>query len=218
MTEELGKIEKLPAAEFIKGRKLYFVPLILSVGETDTELLDLVNKYWEQVEAQLANLEDKLGKISCVFHELVPAAGEEGLKAIEAMCKSSAAITRSRLEKGGVLRPIEESDLLFEYLDWGRCLSIGLQSQQVFTHIYESYTKAQKLRNETISKMINGALSGDEVGMLLMREGHQVQFPADIQVFYVAPPGLDELKRWLRNREAATETEEENIPEGEKKK
>jgi len=37
---------------------------------------------------------------------------------------------------------------------------------------------------------------------VLMREGHQVQFPLDIQVFYVAPPGLDEVKRWLRDPEA----------------
>jgi hypothetical protein len=33
-----------------------------------------------------------------------------------------------------------------------------------------------------------------------MREGHQVQFPSDIQVFYVAPPSLDEIKRWLKEK------------------
>jgi guanylate kinase len=29
-----------------------------------------------------------------------------------------------------------------------------------------------------------------------------VQFPPDIQIIYVAPPALDELKRWLRDQEA----------------
>ena len=43
-----------------------------------------------------------------------------------------------------------------------------------------------------------------------MRENHQVQFPADIQVFYISPPALDDIKRWLREREqkADGETEE----------
>ncbi len=39
-----------------------------------------------------------------------------------------------------------------------------------------------------------------------MREGHQVQFPTDIEVFYVAPPGLDEIKRWIRAREEEPQT------------
>jgi guanylate kinase len=34
-----------------------------------------------------------------------------------------------------------------------------------------------------------------------MRENHQLQFPTDIQIIYVAPPALDEIKRWLREQE-----------------
>ena len=40
-----------------------------------------------------------------------------------------------------------------------------------------------------------------------MRENHQVQIPADIQVFYVAPPALDEIKRWLREHENKSDRE-----------
>ena len=43
---------------------------------------------------------------------------------------------------------------------------------------------------------------------MFIREGHQVQFPSDIQVFYVAPPALDEIKRWLRDRAHAAEEKE----------
>ena len=32
-----------------------------------------------------------------------------------------------------------------------------------------------------------------------MSERHQVQFPEDIEVFYIAPPALDEFRRWLQN-------------------
>jgi len=44
-----------------------------------------------------------------------------------------------------------------------------------------------------------------------MREGHQLQFPSNIQILYVAPPTLDEIKRWLRAR--ADELQKEgNVP------
>ena len=39
----------------------------------------------------------------------------------------------------------------------------------------------------------------DETGLLLINERHQVQFPADIEVIYIAPPALDEFRRWLQN-------------------
>jgi len=47
-----------------------------------------------------------------------------------------------------------------------------------------------------------------------MREGHQVNFPPDIQLFYVAPPALDELKRWLREREQAEAPADDSAPDG----
>jgi len=201
MTEELGKIEKPSVEGFKKGRKLYFIPLILSVGEEDIELDLKVGKYWGQVMEHLSNLESKLGKTSRIFHELVPVGGEEGVKAIETICRDSYKIVKSNMDKGAILQPLEEAELLFAFMDWGRCLSIGLQSQTVFKRVYEEYTSSQKQRNESLAKTINETLAEDEVGVLIMREGHQIQFPADIQVFYIAPPGLDELKRWLRERE-----------------
>ena len=38
-----------------------------------------------------------------------------------------------------------------------------------------------------------------QTGLLLISERHQVQFPQDIEVFYVSPPALDEFHRWLQN-------------------
>ena len=56
----------------------------------------------------------------------------------------------------------------------------------------------------------------DETGLLLIGERHQVQFPADIEVFYVAPPALDEYRRWLQNWAAAQQraAEADMEPEG----
>ena len=43
---------------------------------------------------------------------------------------------------------------------------------------------------------VDKALPGEQAGVIFMREGHQVQFPADIQLFYIAPPSLEDLKRF----------------------
>jgi hypothetical protein len=217
---ELGKIEKPAVDEFKKGRKLYFVPLILSVGEEDVDLDLKIGKYWDQVEIHLYNLETNLGKVSCIFHEMVSAAGEEGEKTIGAICPDSLKIIRKRIDTGATLSAIEDGEILLEYMDWGRCLSIQLQSQTVIGQIYESYNKAHKARNENIAKKIDDALQSEQAGVIFMREGHQVQFPADIQVFYVAPPALDELKRFVREKQEEAEKAAEKAvakPEDEKK-
>jgi len=209
MAEELGKIERPDVTEFKKGRKLFFVPLVMSIGEGDLDLAMRIGKYWDQVDSQLTHLENRLGRVTCIFYEMVTAGGEEGLKTIETMCRDSLRITRSRIDMGARLQPLEDAELLFEYLDWGRCLNLGLQSQSVFNHVYEAYKKAQTNRNETIARRIDENLGNDESGILIMQEGHGVQFPPDIQVIYVSPPALDELKRWLRDREEKREKEQE---------
>jgi len=206
MSQELGKVGKPSVEYFGPGRKLYFVPLILSPKEPEADLLEMIGRYWDQVEAHVSNLEAKLGTVRKVYHELVPVGGEDGAKAIEELDKWSYQIAKARLDKGAELEPMEDVELLTEFMDWSRCLAIGLQNQEVFAKVYESYIEAQRKRNEHLAKRINETLGDGEAGVLLMREGHHVQFPSDMQVFYVAPPGLDEIKRWLREREAETQS------------
>ncbi len=217
MSEELGRIEK-PSAEKLKGgRKLYFVPLIYGGAEAPAELLEKCHRYWNEVENQVGDLERKLGQVSRIYHELITAGGEDGLKIIKELNDKSYAVVRSRLEKGACLEATEEVELLTEFMDWGRCLAMGLQNQRVFTVAYQSYTDAGKKRNEHIARHIDETLPAEETGILFMREGHQVQFPADIQVFYVAPPALDEINRWLRERPAQPPAEDDSgteTPEG----
>lgn len=213
MSQELGKIEKPSVEEYKAARKLFFVPLLFTPRDIQGELFEKVFRYWDQVEAQLASLELKLGIAKKVYHELVPVGGEKGGGIIEELNSTSYGIIKARLDKGAQLEPLEDADLLTESMDWTRCLAVGLQNQKVFDKVYESYIQAQKKRNEHIAKMIDDTLKESEVGILLMREGHQVQFPADIEVFYVSPPGLDEIKRWLRTKEVEAEKEADEGPE-----
>jgi hypothetical protein len=205
MAEELGKIEKPSTERFEKGRKLFFVPLVFSPLEPEGEFDEKVKRYWAEAEAHIANLEAKLGSVRKVFHELIPASGELGDMAIKELNSAGYEIVRSRLDKGAELQALEDAELLTEFMDWSRCLAVGLQNPKVITKVYESYNEARSRRNEGLAKTLDESLHEDEIGLLLMREGHQVQFPSDIDVFYVSPPSLDEIKRWLRSREEEAE-------------
>ncbi|MFC1958723.1 hypothetical protein ACFLV6_02270 [Chloroflexota bacterium] len=201
MSEELGKIEKPTVVEFKKGRKLYFIPLIYSSKDVPADYLEIFDKYWEQVEGHISELELKLGQISKIYHELIPSPEEDGIKVLKGLNDRSCRIVEKRVKKGCKLEVIEDAELLTEFMDWNRCLTIGLQNHKVLTKVYESYIEVNKIRNEFISTHIDETLEADEIGMLFLREEHQVKFPSGVEVFYVTPPALDELKRWLRNHE-----------------
>lgn len=204
MAEELGKIEKPSVEEYQQSRKLYFIPLIVRNDEAPVEYLGKFNKFWDQVEKQITELEGKLGAVKRIYHEMVPVVGEEGVQAIEELCDRSGKLVKEYVTKGAQLEALEDTDILTEFMDWSRCLIIGLQNERVARQVYESYLAAGKKRNEAITEKIDKTLLKDESGILVMRENHQVQFPADIQLIYVAPPALDEIKRWLREQETSS--------------
>jgi len=208
MAEELGKIEKPAVDSFKKGRKLFFVPILYSGEGTPEEYIKLLNKYWQQVGRQLDDLSLKLGTVNRIFHEMIDAGGEQGMSAIKELNERSFNIIKSFIDKQASMEALEDSGLLTEYMDWSRCLMIGLQNPGVNSKVYESYIEAGKKRNEEINKKIDETLKENEIGILMMRENHQVQFPADIQVFYVSPPALDEVKRWSREQEIKSSKEE----------
>ena len=53
------------------------------------------------------------------------------------------------------------------------------------------------MRYQFISDQIDNTLTENQIGILFMREDHKIQFPKDIQIFFIAPPALDDLKKWL---------------------
>jgi len=208
MAEELGKIKKPAVDSFKKGRKLFFVPVLYAGEGTPEDYVKLLNKYWEQVGRQLEDLSLKLGAVTRIFHEMIDADGETGVSAIKELDERSFSIIKAFMDKNARLEALEDANLLTEFMDWSRCLMIGLQNQGVMSKVYESYIEAGKKRNEEIKKKIDVTLKENEIGILMMRENHQVQFPADIQVFYVSPPALDEVKRWAREQESKPDKEE----------
>ncbi|MCD6453070.1 MAG: hypothetical protein J7K77_02145 [Dehalococcoidales bacterium] len=213
MAKELGKIDKPSVDEFKPGRKLYLVPLVYRGKKSPDDYLERFNRYWNQVENQIGSLERKLGKISRIYHELISTGGEDGVKILRELNDKSYEVVKNRLDKGAKLEATEEAELLAETMDWGRCLAVGLQSKSIFTQVYGYYTEVSKKRNEYIAQHINETLKVEEIGVLFIRPEHQVQFPSDIQLFYVTPPALNEIECWFRDQEIRRQQEEAS-PEG----
>ena len=210
MAQELGKINKPAANSFKQGRKLFLVPLIYSVTDAHAEYAEKFDLYWEQVAEQVENLEVKLGEINRVYHESISLGGDDGLKIMEQLNQKSCQIAKQKCQNGAELDLIEDKELAEECMDWERCLFIGFLSDKVARKVSEFYIEVSSKRCEHISKKIDETLKADEIAILFIREGHRIQFPQDVEIFSVAPPALDEIHCWLRDRESAKESRDDS--------
>jgi hypothetical protein len=199
MAQEIGRISR-PAAEQYQGRrKLLLVPLVYGPPGEAPDGVAALGKYWDQMQTQVNSLESALGGLRHVYHESVPVGGQEGLDHLERMDLRSHRFVKAKCESGATLEATEDTGLLAEILDLQRCLMLPLISGTVGQKLEEWFAESNRSRYEHISKQIDSTLGEDEAGLLLVRERHQIQFPADIEVFYVSPPALDEFRKWLQD-------------------
>ncbi len=209
MSEELGRISKPLAEQYKQGRRLFLLPLLITPPSPPEDLAAITARYWKDADNQISSLELKIGSVNRIYHEMVSTEGGNGLKTIESISKESSRLVNAITQRGALLMPTEDEDVLSEYMDWGRCLSAGLFNHKVFSTVLNNYQQAHNRRNQIISQRIGEGLKENEIGLLLISENHNVQFPQDVEVFYIAPPALDEFKRWLRQKQVTdTETEQ----------
>ena len=208
MAEELGKIEKLDIEQF-GLRKLYVVPLLFSGSDAPADYKEKLEKYWREVNEQIANQEVKVGQIKRIYHESMSAGGAEGLKIIAEINPLSHLIAKDKFESGAVFEATELAELADECIDWERCLLMGLYSRKALEMVSEAYEKCSVKRFEYIGRRIDETLQKGEAAILFIREGQRVHFAKDIEVFNVAPPALDDIHRWLRDRSKQTEEKDE---------
>lgn len=209
MAEQIGRIEKPSAERFKQGKKLYLIPLMYANKNAPPEFKEKVARYWQQVAEQLVNLEAKIGKIEHVYHESISQSSENGMKVMEKVNTDGYRITTGKCGEGAVFEAIEDKELLDEAVDWERCILLGFVSKKVASKVSEFYVEALRKRYEFMVKKISETLKDNEAGLLFITESHQLQFSADIEVFNVFPPALDEINRWLRDRAAKQQTAEE---------
>lgn len=201
MAQELGKIERPTAESFTGTRKLFLVPLVYSPTDPPSDYVGMLERYWAGVRNQLRRLVERTGPITRVYHEGVIESGETGLKMIEQINPRSYRLIEEYVQASATVEALEDGEVFAESLDWQRCLMAGLASRKVMDLALRGYREATSKRYELMAQRIDQTLPPGGSGILLIQENHGIQFPKDIQVFYVAPPALDEIHRWLRERE-----------------
>ena len=197
MTKPLTQMPKPEAAQFSGQRKLFLVPIFLFPPDSPDDATQLLERYWTEVRDQIQNLERSLGAVRYVFHETIYAGGEDGLKMVEVMNPFGCSFFQALCGAGAMLEATEDQAVVEEHSDWQRCLSIGLMSEKVMNLAITGIQETTQQRFDYIGQRISETLQENEVGVLFISEGHRVQFPTDVQVFFVAPPALDALRRWI---------------------
>lgn len=211
--EQLGKIDKPSASQYVGKKILFLVPLLQQVPSMPQEGEEILKEYWTQVDAQIDNLEHGLGPVTQIYHEYIEEGGDPGIEILKSTGVGSLGITESRCAKGATLTQIEDRELLAATMDWElylrQLLSFPFRSAAVTKHLHEWHTETIKARYDHILQSITTSLVVDEPGIIFISENHQLQFPADIQVFYVSPPGLTNYKRWMESLQATMQAEAE---------
>lgn len=198
MTQQpLSQIPR-PSASSYEGKKsLFLVPNYIVAPGMPGEAQELIEKYWSEVRDSIGNLERSLGTVSKVYHEMICADGDEGLQHLEILNPTACTLVRAMCQSTATMRQLEDAELVAEHSDWQRILSMGPASQKILQASIEGYQQTLSGRYQAIASRVSEDLVEGECAVLFIREDHTVQFPTDVQVFYVAPPSLDALKRWL---------------------
>ena len=187
-----------PEADQHRGkRKLFLVPTFAFPPTVPEEGHGLLESYWSDVSDHINSLERSLGTVAHVYHESLFSDGDEGMKLLEGMTPKAHSFIQAMCQSTAKLEATEDLALVQESSDWHRCISIGLASEKVRSLAIEGLQAATQKRFEHIASRIDETLKEDETGAIFVGEDHGIQFPNDVQVFYVAPPSLDALKRWI---------------------
>jgi hypothetical protein len=203
MAQELGKIERPTAASYEGTRKLFLVPLVFSPPDPPADYVGMLERYWAGARNQLRRLADRTGRVQHVYHEGITQEGDAGLNLIKQIGpRGYVLINEFVQEDQAKVEALEDPDTFYEAIDWQRCLMAGLMSRKVMDLAMTGYRESTKKRFDDMTARIDATLQAGENGLLLMPEENRLQFPKDIQVFYVAPPALDDIHRWLRDQEA----------------
>ena len=208
MAQELGRISRPAAGQYEGRRKLLLVPLVYGPQANAPDGVVVLQKYWDEMQTQVESLEAALGGLHHIYHESLPEGGDAGLSQLGQADQRSHAFVKSKCDNGAALEATEDAEALLETLDLQRCMMIPLASGTVAQKLQEWFTEANKTRYDHIASQIDSTLGENELGLLLISERHQIQFPEDIEVFYVSPPALDEFRRWLQNWVAQQQSEQ----------
>ena len=207
---ELGRIEKPPLESFAGKRKIYAVRSVYLPQNPHEEYKSLFHEYWDEVSVQIERLE-AAGKIRKIFCEHIVSAEEDALDAFSRVNERAGHLIRKMMEEGATALPLETEEIYGPLLDWRNCLQV-VRTRKVFEQVLDFYTELINIRFQYIIDVIEKNLAEDEASLLILREEDRLrlQFPDDIEVFFVTPPSYDGILKWIRGEVITREDKEED--------
>ena len=195
--QPLSRMPKPSAEQYKDVRKLLLAPLFVFPISDSDEVEPLLEKYWSEIRDQVQNLERSLGSVTEVFHENVFLTGDDGLNMVERINPKGHSFVQTLIRSTANLVAFEDQETIMELSDWQRCLSIGIMSEKVPKIVLDGYTQISTQRSELLTKKINESIPEGGCAIIFTLEESKIQFPEDIQVFYISPPSLNEIKNWI---------------------
>ena len=207
MSNPLGKIEKPNSELFSQKKKLFIIPLLFSSDKAPQEFKDMFVRYWQDAAEQLNKIEKSLGNPKYIFHEAISDNSHHSLTTLQRLNSGSYPIIQKEMEKGAQLSVLENHELVLAATDWERFMMIGIASEEVARIASENYVQTTDRRYAAMSENISKTLQEAEIALLFLREYQYLKLTTDIEIFNIAPPVLNDINKWLRDRAYAAQQE-----------
>ena len=167
MSDEIGKIEKPSSKDIIGKRKAFICVLLQAPPEASKDLHELIQKYWEALDANITNLESKAGIVKRIFVEGIPGKGEDVSISLKEASLGAWNVLQQRISSGAEFEEFENLEILQKVIDWSKCLNVGLSNRSVAEKISEEFNSTiidytKKNKDRTIKKLTNIIEKHDE--------------------------------------------------------
>ncbi len=206
MEEELGKIKK-PNADKVMGKKKAFICVLLQAPqEASKELHDLIFNYWEAVDKNISNLEEKTGVVNKIFVEGIPGSGEDVSINLKEASIGAWNITEERRKTGAKFSELENLEILQKVIDWSKCLNSGLTNRSVAEKISEELKNESQARIDFIKSSLDENLEDGE-SAIIFTGNQEISIPEDVEKFIISPPELDLVAQWVKKAQEAMEAQ-----------
>ena len=203
--KEIGKINKAEFVNILTKRKAYLVTILPDVQSAPREYSEKIERYWKAVDDQISQLESKAGTVKRVLVEGVIGRGADAELMLKQSTPSALRIIQSRTSSGAVLESYEDQELFEQMVDFGRCLQIGLISKSVSDMIVTKYQEVAEQRLNYQKKIVDEVVLENEA-LLLLGSNTQNTLPSDFEKFFISPPELDEISRWIKDNNETLNT------------
>lgn len=211
-SKELGKIPKTKIENISLKRKAYLVTMLPNIPSS-VEYTEKIKKYWNAVDLQISQLESKAGVVKKILIEGIIGQGDDAELMLEQSTPQALSLIKTRRSSGAILESYEDKELFEKLFDLGRCLQMGLVNKEIADLLTNKYKDISEKRHQHLIRTLDETVEEGEA-LLLIGSDLQSVIPDDMEKFFVSPPELDEVTRWIRDQQANQNTpEDSNQPE-----